>query len=125
MTSRAAQELAARAAAGVLQLQVCAECSAVQYPPRDVCRVCLSGALPWRVVPNTGTVLAATEAHASTDPFFRARAPWRIGLVALDCGPQAIVHLAQGCAPRSIVQVSLQLDHEGRAVLVGAPQAQP
>ena len=48
--SRAALGLAAAAAEGRFRLQVCVECGATQYPPRDVCEHCLSGALNWREV---------------------------------------------------------------------------
>lgn len=35
---------------GTLTLQVCADCGAVQYPPRELCRACLADALAWRRV---------------------------------------------------------------------------
>ena len=117
MTSRAAGELAAQAGAGRFALQLGGECGTVQYPPRDVCGRCLSGELRWAAVANTGTVLAATVARVSVEAFFRARLPWRIGLVALDCGPVAVVHLAAWCDAGARVRVGLQLDHEGRGVL--------
>ena len=40
--SRVALGLTAAAARGRLALQVCLDCGAVQYPPREVCRACLS-----------------------------------------------------------------------------------
>ena len=47
MRSRAALGLTAAAAEGRFQLQQCADCGAVQYPPRDACSSCLSPDLPW------------------------------------------------------------------------------
>jgi len=46
--SRIALGLTAGAAEGRFVLQVCAECGAVQYPPREACHRCLSDRLPWR-----------------------------------------------------------------------------
>ena len=91
--SRAALGLAAAAARGRFALQVCAECGAAQYPPRDVCHVCLGPGLTWRDVADGGTVLAATTTRISADPYFRQHMPWRSGTVQLDCGPSAVVHL--------------------------------
>ena len=39
---------------GAFALQVCGECGAAQYPPRDVCGTCLSVALKWRDVDPRG-----------------------------------------------------------------------
>ncbi len=46
--SRAALGLTAAAAEGGFALQVCADCAAVQYPPREACHRCLSVKLRWR-----------------------------------------------------------------------------
>ncbi|MGH8210252.1 MAG: zinc ribbon domain-containing protein, partial [Steroidobacteraceae bacterium] len=40
--SRIAWGLTAAAALGRVQLQVCRDCGAVQYPPREACHNCLS-----------------------------------------------------------------------------------
>ena len=77
--SRTALGLTAAAAEGRFQLQVCADCSAVVYPPRDACPRCLSAKLPFRDVDNRGTLLAETTIRTSTDVYFRERMPWRIG----------------------------------------------
>ena len=45
MRSRAALGLTASAALGQFRLQVCGECDAVQYPPRESCHRCLSDRL--------------------------------------------------------------------------------
>ena len=45
--SRAALGLTAAAALGRFELQVCATCKAVQYPPREICHVCLGDELIW------------------------------------------------------------------------------
>ncbi|MGD9862983.1 MAG: Zn-ribbon domain-containing OB-fold protein, partial [Pseudodonghicola sp.] len=56
--SRAALGLTAAAAEGRFALQTCADCGAVQYPPRDACSSCLSVALDWSDVSPMGTLIA-------------------------------------------------------------------
>ena len=120
--SRVALGLTAAAAEGRFVLQVCADCQAVQYPPRDACVNCLSPKLPWRAQSGTGQLLAATTLHHSNDLFFRERLPWRLGLVQLDAGPSLMVHLHGdvGAAP-SPVRVGARLDRAGQAVLIAFP----
>ncbi len=120
--SRAALGLTAAAALGRFELQVCAACGAVQYPPREVCHRCLSDRLRWREQTGLGELLATTTVHHSHDPFFRERVPWRLGTVQLDVGPTLVVHLHGGCAPPpSRVRVGARLDKSGQGVLVAFP----
>jgi hypothetical protein len=45
---------------------------------------CLSVDLAWRETARAATVIAETRIHASPDPYYRERLPWRSGLVRLD-----------------------------------------
>jgi NAD(P)-dependent dehydrogenase (short-subunit alcohol dehydrogenase family)/uncharacterized OB-fold protein len=119
---RVALGMTAAAAEGRFALQVCQDCSAVQYPPREACHRCLSARLPWRAQSGEGRLLGTTTLHHSNDPFFRERLPWRLGLVQLDTGPSLIVHLhgEVGEAPAA-VKVGARLDRAGQAVLIGFP----
>ena len=45
---RVALGMTAAAAEGRFELQVCKECSTVQYPPREACHKCLSPKLQWK-----------------------------------------------------------------------------
>jgi NAD(P)-dependent dehydrogenase (short-subunit alcohol dehydrogenase family)/uncharacterized OB-fold protein len=120
--SRAALGLTAAAALGRFALQVCTACGAVQYPPREACHQCLSGTLRWREQPGAGELIAETTVHHSNDLYFRERVPWRLGLVRLDVGPTAVVHLHGGCAPApSRVRVGARLDKSGQGVLLAFP----
>ena len=116
--SRAALGLTLAAAEGRFALQGCAECGAVQYPPRDACRACLSTDLTWREVPNGGRVVAQTRIHASPDPYFREHLPWRIGTVALDAGVPVIAHLHAAVSRGDRVRMALRLDRAGQGVLI-------
>jgi len=119
---RVALGMTAAAAEGRFELQVCKDCSAVQYPPREACHRCLSARLQWRAQSGEGTLLGTTTLHHSNDPFFRERLPWRLGLVQLAAGPSLIVHLhgEVGEAPAP-VKVGARLDRAGQAVLIGFP----
>jgi NAD(P)-dependent dehydrogenase (short-subunit alcohol dehydrogenase family)/uncharacterized OB-fold protein len=120
--SRAALGLTAAATLGRFELQVCGDCGAVQYPPREVCHRCLSGALRWREQSGLGELLSATVVHHSHDPFFRERVPWRLGLVRLDVGPSVVAHLHCGCGPApGRVRVGARLDKSGQGVLLAFP----
>src|SRR5262249_61592699 len=64
--SRTAHGLTAAAAEGRFALQVCLDCSAVLYPPRDACPACLSPRLPFRDVDPGGVLVAETTVQTST-----------------------------------------------------------
>ncbi|HEY5210313.1 MAG TPA: SDR family NAD(P)-dependent oxidoreductase [Stellaceae bacterium] len=119
--SRTALGLTAAAAEGRFALQVCADCAAVIYPPRDACPRCLSPRLPFRDVPDGGVLLVETTIGASTDPYFRERLPWRIGTVRLDAGPSMVTHLHADLREGNRVRMTLQLDKSGQAVAMALP----
>jgi NAD(P)-dependent dehydrogenase (short-subunit alcohol dehydrogenase family)/uncharacterized OB-fold protein len=119
--SRTALGLTAAAAEGRFALQVCTDCGAVQYPPREVCGGCLSVRLPWRDVPAGGRLIADTTVRMSGNPYFRQRTPWRIGTVALDCGPSVIAHLHGEVAQDARVRMTLRLDKSGQGVMLAMP----
>lgn len=120
---RVALGLTAAAALGRFELQVCQGCGALQYPPREACHRCLSPQLVWRAQDGAGELLACTTLHHSNDLYFRARLPWRLGLVRLDAGPSVMVHLhgEVGAAPQRL-RVGARLDPSGQAVLIGFPE---
>jgi NAD(P)-dependent dehydrogenase (short-subunit alcohol dehydrogenase family)/uncharacterized OB-fold protein len=119
---RVALGMTAAAAEGRFELQVCQQCQAVQYPPREACHRCLSPKLKWRPQTGEGTLLADTRLHHSNDLFFRERLPWRLGLVHLDAGPTVIVHMHDEITqPPQRVKVGARLDRAGQAVLIGFP----
>lgn len=120
--SRTALGLARGAATGRLELQHCAGCGAVQYPPREACATCLSTELEWRPTDGQGELLADTLVRHSQELYFRERAPWRTGLIRLDAGVSVVAHLTEGCpaAPARVV-VQAALDRSGQAVLVAGP----
>lgn len=118
----AASAFAARAALGRFELQTCAECGAIFWPPRDVCGSCWSVNLDWRAVSPFGEVLVETSLHASMTEFFRNRLPWRIGTVRLDAGPIAIAHLADDAREGARVRMLARVDNSGAGVLIAVAE---
>ena len=117
--SRIAQGLTAAAALGRFELQRCAQCSAVQYPPREACHRCLSVDLQWTLQPGGGQLIAETRLHHSHEPYFRPHLPLRVGLVRLDAGPSLVTHVHQTVpAAPAAVQVAARLDKAGQAALI-------
>ena len=119
--SRVALGLTAAAAEGRFELQVCAGCGEVQYPPREACRGCLSDDLAWREHSGHGELLAVTDLHHSNDLFFRERLPWRLGLVRLQAGPSLVAHLHSDVQGPGAVRLGARLDRAGRAVIIAFP----
>lgn len=120
--SRKAHELTRAAAEGRFALQCCEVCGHYAYPAREACPHCLSADLPLKDAPDTGVLVSETTVLVPSDTYFRERAPWRIGLVKLDCGPVILSHLHADCCEHAAVRVSLQLDKAGQAVFFSSPQ---
>jgi len=120
--SRVALGMTAAAAEGRFELQVCDDCGALQYPPREACHRCLSPDLKWREQSGEGELLSQTTLAHSNDLFFRERLPWRLGLVRLDAGATLMLHL-HGDVPDAParVKVGARLDRAGQAVLIAFP----
>jgi uncharacterized OB-fold protein len=132
--SPAALGLTAAAAKGRFELQVCRNCRAVQYPPREACHRCLGSNLDWTLQDGAGELISETLLFHSHDEFFRPYLPIRLGLVKLDCGPTAVVYVddAIPAAPAGVpapappsaptrVTVAVRLDKAGNAALVATP----
>lgn len=118
--SRSMHAMSARAAQGRFVLQVCTDCGKATYPPREACPACW-GELAWRDQQAGATVLCETVIRTSTDLYFRDHLPWRMGKVALDAGPVALVHLHQALKPDDRAVVRILLDRGGNAALFALP----
>ena len=120
--SPAAKGLTAAATKGRFELQVCRNCSAVQYPPREACHRCLGSTLDWTLQDGAGELIAETLLFHSHDEFFRPYLPIRLGLVKLDCGPTAVVYVDDTIPPAPArLRVAAHLDQAGNAALVAMP----
>jgi short-subunit dehydrogenase/uncharacterized OB-fold protein len=121
--SRAAHRLTAAAAEGRFALPCCTVCGRFAWPMPELCPACL-GDMATAPAPQGARVLSATTAEVPADSYFRERSPWRVGLVAMDCGPQALVHLSPGAGMGDAVRLSLLLDRAGNAVLHAAREGE-
>lgn len=122
--SRAAHRLTAAAAGGQFALPRCAACGAWHFPVREACPECLSPDIVMEDAPVGAVVLSQTTAEVPADPYFRERAPWRVGLVKLDAGLTALAHLHPGGQAGDRVKMTLMLDRAGQAVLHAGPATQ-
>lgn len=89
-----------------LVLQVCENCSAVQYPPRECCRECLSDALAWNAVSAEGRVVAVTALQHSLEPVFQSQTPVHIANIRMETGVTILAFCDAGTTAGQVVNVS-------------------
>jgi NAD(P)-dependent dehydrogenase (short-subunit alcohol dehydrogenase family) len=75
--------------------------------------------------PREGVIVTETTIRVPADVYFRERAPWRTGIVKMDCGPTIVAHLHADCEEGGRVRMSFQLDKSGNAVPFARPDARP
>jgi uncharacterized OB-fold protein len=97
-------------------IQHCVDCGARQYPPRDVCRRCLSDALELRQTLVTGTVMAQALIHRSFDPDMTRNGALPLGLVALSDGLRLIALLTPQVAVGMTVTLHRHPDRPGAII---------
>lgn len=104
-----------------LPIQHCSECGTLQYPPRDVCRRCLSDALHPRETPVTGTVMAQALIHRSLDPDMVRDGASPLGLVATPTDLRLIALLAPEVTVGMPVTLHLHPDRHGAIIARALP----
>ncbi len=108
-----------------LVLQQCEDCNTIQYPPREVCKHCLSDALSWQAVDDQGEVLASNSLYNSLEPYYQERLPWELASVKLDAGPVVLVHNGNGYRAGERVRVVSEQDARGNLLLAIRPSIKP
>lgn len=81
---------------GNLMAAKCNKCGALHLPPRPACTSCFSKDLKWVPINNKGKLLTYSVIHVAPKQF-EALAPYPIGIMKLDQGPQLlgmIMHIA-------------------------------
>ena len=107
---------------GRLELPRCADCGAIQYPPREICRTCLGSNLEWAEIDGGGVVLACCELSNSLEPWFQERLPWTIASTRLDIGLNLLTHVVPAAAQAGTrVLVKNVADTSGEGVLCAIP----
>lgn len=120
--SRKAHLLTAAAAEGRFALPRCGACGTYAWPMPEACPNCLSADMTAAKAPPGAVLLSDTRAEVPADPYFRERAPWRVGLAQMDCGPVALVHLHPEPQAGDRLKLTLMLDRAGQAVLHAGPE---
>jgi len=120
--SRKAVAFSTAAAEGRFMLQVCAECSDVIYPAREICPKCWSMDVPWRDIADGGELIAETTLRTSVNTYFRERIPWRIGTVRLDAGPLVLAHIHGDVGEYGRIKMIARTDKSGQGVMLALPE---
>ncbi|MGR9093369.1 MAG: Zn-ribbon domain-containing OB-fold protein [Gammaproteobacteria bacterium] len=108
--------------AGRVEMQVCAACAHVQYPPADCCRACLGDELAFAPVDPAATVIATTLVHRSYRDDFATGGPWPIATVRLATGATVFAHVLGLLACNTPVTLIALRDKLGEGVF-GAVRA--
>lgn len=107
------------------QLEHCADCAHVQYPPRGFCQRCLSPDVAEKAITSPGKLLSWTNLHVSLEPDLRPHLPLTIASVALDDGPVVITYFMGQPKTGQSVNVGSSVDPIGRSVLIARPEDKP
>ena len=70
----------------------CADCGAISFPPRSLCRACWGRRIEWIELSATGRLYSFTRVHV-VPRAFAADAPYAIGIVDIDDGPRLMCRL--------------------------------
>jgi len=96
---------------GKLMGAKCNKCGMVMLPPRPLCTKCYSKDLQWIELKGSGKLLTYTVIHVAPKQF-EALAPYPVGVVKLEEGPQ-LVGMIRGVEPdRLKVGMSLIVNFE-------------
>jgi len=96
---------------GKLMGAKCNKCGTVMLPPRPVCTKCYSKDLRWIELKGQGKLLTYTVIYVSPKQF-EVLAPYPVGIVKLDEGPQ-LLGMIRGAEPDKIkVGMNLTVDFE-------------
>lgn len=107
--------LSAALAAGRLELQRCAACAAVHYPPAEICRHCLGGELMPECFDARGVIIATALVHRSHRADFSG-VRWPVASVKLDAGPVVFAHVAEIIPAGTCVRLVALRDRLGDGV---------
>jgi len=78
----------AAAQQGELQMQRCADCQHVRFPPALLCPRCWSEQAEWTRLSGRGKVYTWIVVHQSQHPSFNADTPYNVAIIELDEGPR-------------------------------------
>ncbi len=88
-------------ARGVIMVQRCPACGAVQFPPRAHCIRCGNQSISWEVADGTGTVYAKTVSRRAPEKGFEPLLPYSVALIDLEVGVRVLARAI--CPPEEVV----------------------
>ncbi len=88
---------------GVITIQRCSDCEALQHPPDEHCGACQGSDLHWRECAGGGRVESVAVVHQAVHPAFKISVPYAVVVVSLDDAPgiNAIGNVVN-CDPQDI-----------------------
>jgi len=96
---------------GKLMAARCSKCGNLMLPPRPVCITCISKDLTWFELKPQGQLLTYTVIHVAPKQF-EAMAPYPVGVVKLEDGPQ-LLGMVRDIAPDKLkVGMNLTVNFE-------------
>ena len=96
---------------GKLMGAKCNKCGALHLPPRPVCTNCFSKDLKWVEMKPRGRLLTFTVIHVAPKQF-ETMAPYPIGIVKLDDGPQLLGMIRGVESDKLKIGMALTVDFE-------------
>ena len=69
-----------------IEVQKCAQCGSLRFPPRPSCTRCGSMEHAWVEVAGKGTLFSWTVTHVAMHPAFASAVPYAVGVVELSGG---------------------------------------
>jgi len=96
---------------GKLMAAQCSKCRKVMLPPRPICPKCFNKDSKWIEVKPKGRLVTYTVIHVAPKQF-EALAPYTVGIVKLEDGPQ-MIGMIRGVQPDNLkIGMTLTLDFE-------------
>jgi uncharacterized OB-fold protein len=96
---------------GKLMASKCNKCGEIQLPPRPICNKCYSKDLNWVELKGRGKLLTYTIIHVAPKQF-ETLAPYAVGIVKLDDGPQLLGMIRGVELDKLKVGMNLTIDFE-------------
>jgi len=110
---------------GVLLLQRCTACDAVQLPPQRHCGSCLGDVLEWQPAAGTGRITSWTVVRHPVSAAFAADVPYVVAIVALDEGPTMMARVRDCDLDALHVGMRVGVGFEPRSETIALPYFRP
>ena len=96
----------------------CNNCSKILLPPRPICNTCFNKNLRWVELKRRGRLLTYTIIHVAPKQF-EPLAPYAVGIVKLNDGPQLLGMIRDVELDNLKVGVNMTIDFEKTSNIVG------